>query len=1281
MKILALRPKWTKQGSVMVGALVLMLIMAFIMVAALTASKQDTHQSSRTVFAVQARYLAEGALERAKIDYLGQIAATNFLNSSFNTVGELYSNIENRFNVGSKRIPGTMDSSSIDWRDSSFTTLAAWDFTSDPALDIPGVDDWSFIPGEDPVGDARVYISRAAVDEDGDAANNLVGSYEVTLTGWGGVGTDFLPVDSVTSKTYRHGLAYPRIFDFIYLGSSLSDCSMCHLKIMGDIGQVNALDPFEMHISFNSSRFNRLTLYGSLFTNGNFIRAARNEGTADARPKQELMMFSPGEPNQFARTRRDGTKPDQLIYAKNGPALRSSWESNPGGTANPYRDIKTLQPSLPQSWDPVKPYLLSWFEPRATTAGNSGNSRIELDLWDNNIGYVVPLASDTNDNALPWIPKVTIEAPFNGNLLRPVTYFNPYGIIGTITPPLSLIATDANNPENPYRYYPFMRARTHNDPSVPKIPYGVQDNYTETRSGTTVSARVVGADGIPDSDMNEDGTIDAADNPLRFYAAAIDRAPNRSNAIVNSSSPYLNVSASALRRPNLNRGLHGIDDFDYDTVPNIFDPDMDGDGIPESPRASSVATNLGFHVTHPDAIDNGWIVWVNTTTGEELPLTTTETNKRPQWKRGYAKLRFASWIAPFDPLPTTYWVRKGALEFDRMSWNNVPARPGVAGTPRTNWDNATARSNDLHADVENMGALSVNFRHNTTFNTNDIVVWDLNNGKGVPANQYNPDPQVVWTGAGGGAAKCWPVIRYDAPNRNSTSVNWVGNGGVGTYRRMIQDVGLSNRISRVYEFLEINPSNIAERDFGWRARVTGMASAADGRTAMQNLILGRLARNGPNPRGLVTGVFPSAALDGTGNPVLSSNPGDRSLLLVGSPQNPIRIEGQVVVRGDLVITGVVSGTGSIVAHRNVFVPNDLRYKNPPNYLLFDYERDESGDLLGLIAGGNVLVGNIIHNTTARTDIMEFVWGNMVDINSAELTGATPWNYGADGPNKTWAHHMINPVYLYDGANGGFWSAGQWIQENAGNCVDVRYNAQSMPIGGGLVKSGPTFNDARKHVNFNGDSNPSTAEDSNSIYRNFWISTPGLLPEGASRIVSMPSTYYGTYTGAWFSPDDFKMLTLRPVMNNTNWTNTLGYFTNARNFEIERNPSWPRHVEGVLYAQFGVIGGNVATVGPNFLEFRGAVVGRDIQLLSAVQNNSGDDGTLRPPQDFLGTYKVGGLYYDNRLLGSINPLGFPFSELFQGGEMSHNFLPPVVDGNRDNWYPFRFDEGYRQFAEE
>lgn len=69
---------------------------------------------------------------------------------------------------------------------------------------------------------------------------------------------------------------------------------------------------------------------------------------------------------------------------------------------------------------------------------------------------------------------------------------------------------------------------------------------------------------------------------------------------------------------------------------------------------------------------------------------------------------------------------------------------------------------------------------------------------------------------------------------------------------------------------------------------------------------------------------------------------DGNLVLVGTEDRPIVLNGDVFVTGDVVIKGVVTGKGAIYAGRNTYIAGDLKYKNPPQQLL-DAMRNPSGD--------------------------------------------------------------------------------------------------------------------------------------------------------------------------------------------------------------------------------------------------------------------------------------------------------------------------------------------------
>lgn len=86
------------------------------------------------------------------------------------------------------------------------------------------------------------------------------------------------------------------------------------------------------------------------------------------------------------------------------------------------------------------------------------------------------------------------------------------------------------------------------------------------------------------------------------------------------------------------------------------------------------------------------------------------------------------------------------------------------------------------------------------------------------------------------------------------------------------------------------------------------------------------------------------------------------LLIVGTRNRPIKIQGVAVIDQDLLIQGVVEGQGTIYAGRNVHILGNLTYKNPPSWPKPDTNPihtanvNRQKDLLGLAAKGNIVFG-------------------------------------------------------------------------------------------------------------------------------------------------------------------------------------------------------------------------------------------------------------------------------------------------------------------------------------
>ena len=64
---------------------------------------------------------------------------------------------------------------------------------------------------------------------------------------------------------------------------------------------------------------------------------------------------------------------------------------------------------------------------------------------------------------------------------------------------------------------------------------------------------------------------------------------------------------------------------------------------------------------------------------------------------------------------------------------------------------------------------------------------------------------------------------------------------------------------------------------------------------------------------------------------------DSNLILIGTPDDPIDLDGDIYVEGDIIIRGVVRGIGAIYAGRNIYVAGDVEMETPPYFVDDDGE--------------------------------------------------------------------------------------------------------------------------------------------------------------------------------------------------------------------------------------------------------------------------------------------------------------------------------------------------------
>lgn len=190
-------------------------------------------------------------------------------------------------------------------------------------------------------------------------------------------------------------------------------------------------------------------------------------------------------------------------------------------------------------------------------------------------------------------------------------------------------------------------------------------------------------------------------------------------------------------------------------------------------------------------------------------------------------------------------------------------------------------------------------------------------------------------------------------------------------------------------------------------------------------------------------TFEGALLSGGMTPQIDGST-EASLVLVGTPANPIELNGKVAVDGDVVLFGPVKGEGAIYASGNVYIAGDLTYADgvdAQGNRTFGVGPDGRPNSLALAAGGNIVVGDplTIPNWGAYKDSPQpvngdgtgsynFAMNEMAIFNRREWAKTQPTLPGIDGApisnpdyvaNYTPSYYVLNegnPVFIMNGAN-------------------------------------------------------------------------------------------------------------------------------------------------------------------------------------------------------------------------------------------------------------------------
>ncbi|GIW36598.1 MAG: hypothetical protein KatS3mg073_0743 [Meiothermus sp.] len=143
-----------------------------------------------------------------------------------------------------------------------------------------------------------------------------------------------------------------------------------------------------------------------------------------------------------------------------------------------------------------------------------------------------------------------------------------------------------------------------------------------------------------------------------------------------------------------------------------------------------------------------------------------------------------------------------------------------------------------------------------------------------------------------------------------------------------------------------------------------------------------------------------------------------NLVLIGTPENPIVLDKDVYVSGDVVIKGVVRGRGAIYAGRNLYIAGNVTYQNPPSKpgqgvctgvtdpdqcarLNIANGRDE----LRLAARGNTIVGDYTERNAS---------GNLLPVDLRQSADFYRAQFGFYGGNRYYDTQTGDELVLKDG---------------------------------------------------------------------------------------------------------------------------------------------------------------------------------------------------------------------------------------------------------------------------
>jgi hypothetical protein len=364
--------------------------------------------------------------------------------------------------------------------------------------------------------------------------------------------------------------------------------------------------------------------------------------------------------------------------------------------------------------------------------------------------------------------------------------------------------------------------------------------------------------------------------------------------------------------------------------------------------------------------------------------------------------------------------------------------------------------------------------------------------------------------------------------------------------------------------------------------------------------------------------YASALFTGNRRALQSSTTGN--VILSGTADNPIVIDGTIAIEGDLVIDGYVKGTGTILTSGNVYVPTDLHYLDGETYLEGDAPGNPSGprtygiatdgtkNALGLACGGNMLLGDYLKPSV-------FTHPGKYDI--IDGTPDTDWNFALSELslfNRTeWAKTQpLLPGPGEDKADPNSWTIANPDFQGAGY-LPRYYNfgpGDEIPI----YNLGNIYFDAFTGT-WKGDEEVPLSWDPDML--TIWdpsdTTNPALYDQGTGD--PLAAVLQLAPEAGWLADDMQKL--------------ALEFFESRHTYDT------PMEIDSLLYtnnAIFGIVHRNDTMRGQ--LQVNGAMICPDLGVLAPGRRNDAGTGTSANPPG--SPYKVGlRLNYDRRIKDMLN----------------------------------------------